>query len=97
VLQAVRRPLSRIVLRNYKSIGACDVRRVQLSFLVGPNGSGKSNFLDGLRFVTDGLRFSLDHALRDRGGIQEVRRGPPAARSRRPAEAGREQAGKRPR
>jgi predicted ATPase len=41
---------------------------------VGPNGSGKSNFLDALRFVSDSLRFSLDHALRDRGGINEVRR-----------------------
>jgi predicted ATPase len=41
---------------------------------VGPNGSGKSNFLDALRFVADSLRYSLDHALRDRGGIQQVRR-----------------------
>jgi len=43
-------------------------------FLVGPNGSGKSNFLDALRFVADALRYSLEHALRDRGGISEVRR-----------------------
>jgi predicted ATPase len=69
-----KRLLTRIVLRNYKSIAACDVRPARLSFLVGPNGSGKSNFLDGLRFVADSLRFSLDHALRDRGGINEVRR-----------------------
>lgn len=68
------RLLTRVMLRNYKSIGACDVRPAPLSFLVGPNGSGKSNFLDGLRFVADSLRSSLDHALRDRGGIQEVRR-----------------------
>jgi predicted ATPase len=45
-----------------------------LMFLVGPNGSGKSNFLDALRFVADALRSSLDHALRDRGTIYEVRR-----------------------
>lgn len=69
-----RRLVSRIVLRNYKSIAACDVKPAQLTFLVGPNGSGKSNFLDALRFVADSLRFSLDHALRDRGGIHEVRR-----------------------
>jgi predicted ATPase len=43
-------------------------------FMVGPNGSGKSNFLDSLRFVSDGLRSSLDHALRERGTIKEVRR-----------------------
>lgn len=69
-----QRLLTRIVLRNYKSVAACDVRPAQLSFLVGPNGSGKSNFLDALRFVADSIRFSLDHALRDRGGINEVRR-----------------------
>ena len=69
-----RRLLHRVVLRNYKSIAACDVSLAQLSFLVGPNGSGKSNFLDALRFVSDALRFSIDHALRDRGGINEVRR-----------------------
>lgn len=68
------RLLNRIRLRNYKSIAACDVELGALSFLVGPNGSGKSNFLDALHFVADGLRHSLDHALRDRGGINEVRR-----------------------
>ena len=69
-----RRLLTRVVIRNYKSIAACDVSPAQLTFLVGPNGSGKSNFLDALRFVADSLRFSIDHALRDRGGIKEVRR-----------------------
>lgn len=66
--------LTRVVLRNYMSIAACDVRLGPLMFLVGPNGAGKSNFLDALRFVTDGLRSSLDHAIRDRGGIKDVRR-----------------------
>lgn len=66
--------LTRVALRNYRSIAACDVRLGPLMFLVGPNGSGKSNFLDALRFTADALRRSLDHALRDRGGIHEVRR-----------------------
>src|SRR6266851_8488686 len=66
--------LTKVVLRNYKSIAACDVQLCPLVFLVGPNGAGKSNFLDALRFVADALRTSLDHALRDRGGIKEVRR-----------------------
>ena len=68
------RLLTRVALRNYKSIAACDVRPAKLSFLVGPNGCGKSNFLDALRFVADALRSSLEHALRDRGGVNEVRR-----------------------
>ena len=67
-------PIRQVVLKNYKGIARCDVRLRPLMFLVGPNGSGKSNFLDALRFVSDALNTSLDHALRDRGGIQEVRR-----------------------
>lgn len=68
------RLITRVAIRNYKSIGACDVRLGPLSILVGPNGSGKSNFVDALRFIADALGYSLDHALRDRGGIHEVRR-----------------------
>jgi predicted ATPase len=66
--------LTRLVLRNYKSIAACRLNLGALTFLVGPNGSGKSNCLDSLRFVAESLRTSLDHALRDRGTIKEVRR-----------------------
>lgn len=66
--------LTRVVLKNYKSSAACAVRLHPLVFLVGRNGAGKSNFLDALRFVADALRTSLDHAVRDRGGINEVRR-----------------------
>ena len=66
--------LRRVRLENYKSISACDLTLGPLTFLVGKNGSGKSNFLDALRLVADSLRNPLDHALRDRGGIGEVRR-----------------------
>ncbi|NNN06130.1 MAG: AAA family ATPase [Elusimicrobia bacterium] len=66
--------ISRVTLRNYKSIARCSVGLRPLIFLVGPNGAGKSNFLDALRFVAEALNTSLDHALRDRGGIGEVRR-----------------------
>jgi predicted ATPase len=66
--------LTRVVLRNYKSIAACDVRLGPLTYLLGPNGSGKSNFLDALHLVADALNGSLDHALNQRGGLNEVRR-----------------------
>ena len=65
--------ITRVVLKNYKSIAACDVRLGPLTFLVGRNGSGKSNFLDALRFVADALNSSLDYAVRARGGIDDVR------------------------
>ncbi len=66
--------LKRVVLKDYKSIGHCDVTLSQFTILVGPNGSGKSNWLDSLRFVAESLNNSLAYALRTRGGIKEVRR-----------------------
>jgi len=73
-VQPQRPFVNRLRAQNYKSIKACDVRLGSLAILVGPNGSGKSNVLDALRFITDSLATTLDHALRDRGGISEVRR-----------------------
>lgn len=66
--------LTRVVLRNYKSIAQCDVRLGSLTYLVGANGSGKSNFLDALHLVREALVSSLDNALNERGGLSEVRR-----------------------
>jgi predicted ATPase len=66
--------VQRVILRNFKSIGFCDVRLGALTFLVGPNGAGKSNFLDALHLVRDALNGSLDNALNERGGLNDVRR-----------------------
>ena len=66
--------LTQVVLRNYKSIAKCAVSIGPLTFLVGPNGAGKSNFLDALRLVSESLTMSLESALREMGGIAEVRR-----------------------
>lgn len=66
--------IQRVVLRNYKSIGYCDVPLRPLTYLIGHNGAGKSNFMDALHFVRDALGNSLDSALNERGGLNEVRR-----------------------
>jgi predicted ATPase len=66
--------ITRVGIRNYKSIERCDVHLDRLHFLVGPNGAGKSNFLDALRFIADALNNPLEFALRERGGILEVRK-----------------------
>ncbi|RZL92994.1 MAG: chromosome segregation protein SMC [Variovorax sp.] len=66
--------IRRVILRNYRSIGSCDVELGPLTYLVGANGSGKSNFLDALHLVADALTGSLDNALNKRGGLSEVRR-----------------------
>lgn len=66
--------VSRARLRNYKSIASCDVRLRDLCVLVGQNGSGKSNFLDSFNFVSDACNTTLDTAIRNRGGLNAVRR-----------------------
>ena len=64
--------ITRVVIENFLSITACDVRLERLTFLVGRNGSGKSNFLDALRFVSASLRHSIEHAVECRHGIHGV-------------------------
>jgi hypothetical protein len=58
--------ITRVVLKNYKSIAACDVPLGPLTILVGPNGAGKSNFFDAIRFCRDALRTPLDQVFAKR-------------------------------
>ena len=66
--------ITRVKLRNYKSIARCDVKLGPLGILVGPNGSGKSNFLDALHFTYVALIWPLAEVLSERGGMREVLR-----------------------
>ena len=66
--------LRQVTLRNYKSIGQCKVDLSELNVLVGANGTGKSNFIDAISLVSESLSETLDYAIRQRGGIGEVRR-----------------------
>ncbi len=66
--------VTRVGLRNFKSIANCDVELGPLSILVGPNGSGKSNFIDALHLVSQSLVRPLNETLRERGGVGEVLR-----------------------
>ncbi len=66
--------ISRVRLKNYKSIARCDVRLGPLTILVGPNGSGKSNFLDALEFLCRAVATSPSQALEERGGLESVLR-----------------------
>jgi predicted ATPase len=66
--------LSGIVVFGYKSLGDVAVIVRALTILVGRNGSGKSNFLDAIRFISDSLQTSLDHAIRARGVLSGLSR-----------------------
>jgi predicted ATPase len=64
--------ISRVVLKNYKSLRECDVSLGPITFLVGPNAAGKSNFVEALRFVSYALSSSLEQALDARNGFRSI-------------------------
>jgi len=68
------RSITRLELRQYKSVEHCEIDLASIAILVGRNGVGKSNVVDSLRFVADALRNTLEYAIRERGGIDQVRR-----------------------
>jgi predicted ATPase len=74
--------ISRVRLKNYKSIAECDVRLGPLTILVGPNGSGKSNFLQALSLLGRALSTTPYEAIDELGGLGEiVRRAPEPSES----------------
>ncbi|MGL4553446.1 MAG: AAA family ATPase, partial [Gemmataceae bacterium] len=64
--------LRRVRIRNYKSIGFCDVSLEPLTILVGRNGSGKSNFVDALLLLRDTVVLGVDEAVRRHGGSNAI-------------------------
>lgn len=64
--------LTRLRIKNFRSIGEVDVPIGPLTVLVGPNGAGKSNVVDALRFLRDALTRGLDQAILDRKGLAVI-------------------------
>jgi predicted ATPase len=65
--------ITRIVVKNYRSLADVDIALHPLTVLVGANGSGKSNVVDVLRFVRDLFIDGFASAVLKRGGIRGVR------------------------
>ena len=66
--------ITRVEIKNYRSIAHADVSLGPLTVLVGRNGSGKSSFVDALKFVRDALQIGLENAVNARGGFDSFRR-----------------------
>lgn len=66
--------LTRLRVKNFRSIADIDIPLSPLTVLVGPNGSGKSNVVDVLRFVRDVFARGLDQAVMDREGMGVIQR-----------------------
>lgn len=60
--------ISRLVLRGYKSIAACDVALGRLNVLIGANGAGKSNLIGFFRLINRILDQQLQTAVGLVGG-----------------------------
>jgi predicted ATPase len=60
--------LSRLVLKGYKSIAACDIELGSLNVLIGANGAGKSNFIGFFRLIDQMLNQQLQKSVGLAGG-----------------------------
>jgi len=60
--------LSRLVLKGFKSIAACDLELGSLNILIGPNGAGKSNFVEFFRMIQQVLEGNLQLYVSRQGG-----------------------------
>jgi predicted ATPase len=64
--------ITRVRIKNFKSIESCDIELGPLTVLVGLNAAGKSNFLDAMRFVVDALKGGLQAAVTQRSGADRL-------------------------
>jgi predicted ATPase len=64
--------LTKLKVKNYKSLADVEIDFHHFNVLIGPNNSGKSNILDCLAFLADTVTMSVEDALRKRGGYDHV-------------------------
>ena len=64
--------ITRLRVKNYRSLADVDLTLKPLTVFVGENGTGKSNLIDVLRFVRDALRDGFGKACVMRGGFSEL-------------------------
>ena len=66
--------ITRVHIKNYRSLENVDIELGRLTVLVGRNGAGKSNFVDALRFVRESLQIGIEAAVANRNGLASLRR-----------------------
>ena len=70
--------ISRIAIKNFRSLKDVELRPGPLTVLIGPNGAGKSNILDALRFMKsvysdwDQAEVRAGSQFAERGGFGQV-------------------------
>jgi predicted ATPase len=64
--------MTRLVVKNYRSLADIDIRLSPLTVFVGKNAVGKSNVIDVLRFVRDVLVNGFEQATSKIISFQQV-------------------------
>ena len=70
--------ISRVAIKNFRSLKDVELRPGPLTVLIGPNGSGKSNILDALKFLKEihsdprSREMVTNSQLEERGGYKQV-------------------------
>lgn len=69
-----KKMLTKLTIKNYKSLENVTLTPGPLTVLVGPNASGKSNILDALELLTELIpgRKRIKDALAERGGYSSI-------------------------
>jgi len=68
----VNNMITKLKIKNFRSLRHIDLPLNSLTVLCGLNGSGKSNIVDSIRFVRDSLKFGLKEAIAKRGGFKNI-------------------------
>lgn len=66
-------PITRLILKRFRSFPAAALRLSNPLFVVGRNGSGKSNLADAFNFISEAMSTPLQAVFDRRGGIGSVR------------------------
>lgn len=66
-------PITKLVLKRFRSFPAATLKMSNPLFVVGQNGSGKSNLSDAFSFVSEAMASPLQAVFDRRGGIASVR------------------------
>jgi predicted ATPase len=61
--------ITKIGLKNYKSIYDAEVNLMPLTVIVGANGSGKSNFIKAVEFLSSITNIGLANSINKSGGV----------------------------
>jgi len=66
-------PITKIIIKRFRSFPAATLTFDNPLFIVGQNGSGKSNLADAFSFVSETMAQPLQAVFDRRGGISAVR------------------------